>query len=113
MEVIWDTVIEEILGDTTLKSLTIKNVKTGELSELEVDGLFVSIGTIPNSDLVKDLLELNKWREIVVGKKMETSLPGLYAAGDVTDACPEQVATAVGTGVAAAIAIDEYLQSIA
>lgn len=113
MVVIWDTVIEEILGDTTLKSLTVKNVKTGELSELEVDGLFVSIGTIPNSDLVKDLLELNKWREIVVGKKMETSLPGLYAAGDVTDACPEQVATAVGTGVAAAIAIDEYLQSIA
>lgn len=113
MEVIWDTVIEEILGDTTLKSLTVKNVKTGELSDLEVDGLFVSIGTIPNSDLVKDLLDLNEWREIVVGKKMETSLPGLYAAGDVTDACPEQVATAVGTGVAAAIAIDEYLQSIA
>ncbi|MGB6339138.1 MAG: thioredoxin-disulfide reductase [Candidatus Aminicenantaceae bacterium] len=113
MEVIWDTVIEEILGDTTLKSLTVKNVKTGELSELEVDGLFVSIGTIPNSDFVKDLLELNEWGEIVVGKKMETSLPGIYAAGDVTDACPEQVATAVGTGVAAAIAIDEYLQSIA
>ena len=113
MEVIWDTVIEEILGDTTLKSLTVKNVKTGELSELEVDGLFVSIGTIPNSDFVKDLLELNKWGEIVVGKKMETSQPGIYAAGDLTDACPEQVATAVGTGVAAAIAIDEYLQSIA
>jgi len=113
MEVIWDTVIEEILGDTTLKSLIVKNVKTGELSELEVDGLFVSIGTIPNSDFVKDLLELNEWGEIVVGKKMETSLPGIYAAGDVTDACPEQVATAVGTGVAAAIAIDEYLQSIA
>ena len=113
MEVIWDTVIEEILGDTILKSLTVKNVKTGELSELEVDGLFVSIGTIPNSDFVKDLLELNKWGEIVVGKKMETSQPGIYAAGDLTDACPEQVATAVGTGVAAAIAIDEYLQSIA
>ena len=112
MEVIWDTVIEEILGDTTLKSLTVKNVKTGELSELEVDGLFVSIGTIPNSDFVKDLLELNKWGEIVVGKKMETSQPGIYAAGDLTDACPDQVATAVGTGVAAAIAIDEYLQSL-
>ena len=112
MEVIWDTVIEEILGDTTLKSLTVKNVKTGGLSELEVDGLFVSIGTIPNSDFVKDLLELNKWGEIVVGKKMETSQPGIYAAGDLTDACPDQVATAVGTGVAAAIAIDEYLQSL-
>jgi thioredoxin reductase (NADPH) len=112
MEVIWDTVIEEISGDTTLKSLTVKNVKTGEMSELQVDGLFVSIGTIPNSDFVKDLLELNEWGEIVVGKKMETSQPGIYAAGDLTDACPEQVATAVGTGVAAAIAIDEYLQSL-
>jgi len=113
IEVIWDTVIEEILGGTTLKSLTVKNVKTGELSELEVDGLFVSIGTKPNSDFVKDLLELNEWGEIVVGKKMETSQPGIYAAGDLTDACPDQVATAVGSGVAAAIAIDEYLQSIA
>jgi len=112
IEMVWDTVIEEILGDTTLKSLSVKNVKTGELSELQVDGLFVSIGTVPNSDFVKDLLELNEWGEIVVGKKMETAQPGIYAAGDVTDACPEQVATAVGTGVAAAIAIDEYLQSL-
>lgn len=113
MEVLWDTVIEEISGDTTLKSLTVKNVKTGELTELEVDGLFVSIGTVPNSEFVKDLLKLNEWREIVVGKKMKTSQPGIFAAGDVTDACPEQVATAVGTGVAAAIATDEYLQSLA
>jgi thioredoxin reductase (NADPH) len=113
MEVLWDTVIEGISGDTTLKSLTVKNVKTGELTELKVDGLFVSIGTVPNSEFVKDLLKLNEWREIVVGKKMETSQPGIFAAGDVTDACPEQVATAVGTGVAAAIALDEYLQSLA
>jgi thioredoxin reductase (NADPH) len=112
IEVVWDTVIEEISGDTTLKSLSVKNVKTSELSELNVDGLFVSIGTVPNSELVTDLVELNEWGEIIVGKKMETSQPGLYAAGDVTDACPEQVATAVGTGVAAAIAIDEYLQSL-
>lgn len=112
IEVVWDTVIEEISGDTTLKSLTVKNVKTGDLTNLEVDGLFVSIGTIPNSEFVKDLIKLNEWQEIIVGKKMETSQPGIYAAGDVTDACPQQVATAVGTGVAAAIAIDEYLQSL-
>ena len=112
IEVVWDTVIEEISGETTLESLTVKNVKTGELSKLEMNGLFVSIGTIPNSSFVQDLLELNEWQEIVVGKKMETSQPGIYAAGDVTDACPQQVATAVGTGVAAAIAIDEYLQSL-
>jgi thioredoxin reductase (NADPH) len=111
IKVIWDTIIEEVVGDTILKSLKVKNVKSEEFYELVVDGLFVSIGTIPNSEFVKDLLELNEWQEIVVGKKMETSQPGIYAAGDVTDACPQQVATAVGTGVAAAIAIDEYLQS--
>ncbi len=112
IEVLWDTVIEEISGETTLKSLTVKNVKSGELSELEVDGLFVSIGTTPNSELVKDLCELNEWQEIVVGKSFETSQTGIFAAGDVTDACPQQVATAVGSGVAAAIATDEYLQSL-
>jgi thioredoxin reductase (NADPH) len=112
IEVVWDTVIEEVVGDTILKSLRLKNIKSEETYDLVVDGLFVSIGTIPNSDFVKDLLELNEWQEIVVGKKMETSQPGVYAAGDVTDACPQQVATAVGTGVAAAIAIDEYLQSL-
>ncbi len=112
IEVVWDTVVEEISGDTVLKSLTIKNVRTGEVSELKLDGLFVSIGTVPNSEFVKGLVELNEWGEIVVGKKMETSQRGIYAAGDVTDACPQQVATAVGTGVAAAIAADEYLQSL-
>jgi thioredoxin reductase (NADPH) len=112
IEVIWDTVIEEVVGETTLKSLRVKNVKSEETYDLVVDGLFVSIGTVPNSGFVKDLLELNEWGEIVVGKKMETSQPGIYAAGDVTDACPQQVATAVGTGVAAAIAMDEYLQSL-
>lgn len=112
VDVVWNTVIELVSGDITLKSLTVKNVKTGEVSELPVDGLFVSIGTVPNSDFVTKLLELNEWGEIVVGKKMETSQPGIYAAGDVTDACPQQVATAVGTGVAAGIAVDEYLQSI-
>ncbi len=110
IDVLWDTVIDEIVGENVLKFLRIKNVKTGEASELELDGLFVSIGTVPNSEFVKDLVQLNEWGEIVVGKKMTTSQPGLYAVGDVTDACPQQVATAVGTGVAAAIAIDEYLQ---
>jgi thioredoxin reductase (NADPH) len=110
IDVLWDTVIEEVVGQNVLKTLRVKNVKTGKASELELDGLFVSIGTVPNSEFVKDLVQLNEWGEIIVDKKMTTSQPGLYAAGDVTDACPQQVATAVGTGVTAAIALDEYLQ---
>lgn len=112
IEVLWDTVIEEVVGENVLKFLRVKNVKTGEASELELDGLFVSIGTVPNSEFVKDFIQLNEWGEIVVGKKMTTSQPGIYAAGDVTDAGPQQVAIAVGTGVAAAIAVDEYLQRL-
>jgi len=110
IDVLWDTVIEEVVGQNILGGLRVKNVKTGAASELKLDGLFVSIGTVPNSEFVKGLVEVNEWGEIIVGKKMTTSLPGIYAAGDVTDACPQQVATAVGTGVAAAIALDEYLQ---
>jgi len=112
IDVLWDTVIEEVVGQNVLERLRIKNVKTGNVSELPCDGLFVSIGTVPNSEIVRNLVELNEWGEIKVGKKMTTSQPGIYAAGDVTDACPQQVATSVGTGVAAAIAIDEYLQGL-
>jgi thioredoxin reductase (NADPH) len=112
IDILWNTVIEEIRGHDVLEGLMVKNVQTGLISEQKLDGLFVSIGTVPNSEFVKDLVDRNEWGEIKVGKKMVTSQPGIYAAGDVSDACPQQVATAVGTGVAAAIAIDEHLQGL-
>lgn len=109
IEVIWDTVVDRINGEPRLDSVIIRNVKDNKASELELDGLFISIGTIPNNKIVAKLVELNEWGEVMVGKNMATKQPGLYAAGDVTDACPEQMATAVGTGVVAALAITEYL----
>lgn len=109
IEVFWDTVVAKINGDESLESVTVRNVKDNKASELELDGLFISIGTIPNNKIVDNLAELNEWGEVKVGKNMATDQPGLYAAGDVTDACPEQMATAVGTGVAAALAITDYL----
>jgi len=112
IDIIWNSVIQEIMGHNVLEGVKVKNVKTGEVSEVKIDGLFVSIGTIPNSGIVKDIVELNEWAEIKVNKKMATSQPGIYAAGDVSDACPQQVATAVGTGVAAAIAVDEYIRGL-
>jgi thioredoxin reductase (NADPH) len=75
--------------------------------------LFVSIGIIPASALVKDLVALNKWGEIKVNQKMATTAPGLFAAGDVCDACPKQVITSAGTGVTAALSVDAYLQDLA
>jgi len=109
IEVLWDSVIEEISGEGRFESITIKNVKDNKTSKLKLDGLFISIGTDSNSEFVKNLVDLDEWGQIKVSQDMSTSQPGIFAAGDVTDACPEQMATAVGTGVAAALALDEYL----
>ena len=109
VEVLWDTVVVRINGEDRLESLSLRNVRNEKVSELKLDGLFVSIGTVPNNKIVEKLVELNEWGEVVVEKNMTTAQPGLFAAGDVTDACPEQMAAAVGTGVAAALAITDYL----
>ncbi len=112
IEILWSTVVEKISGPDTLKSVTVRNVKDDTTYELKLDGLFVSIGTVPNSDIVSSLVYLNEWGEIKVGNDMSTQQPGLYAAGDVTDASPQQMATAVGTGVAAALSVSGYLTGI-
>lgn len=108
--VVWDSIVTRISGSATLESLTLQNVKTQEISEIKVQGFFISVGLDPNSKFVEKLLELNEWREIIVQKNMATSQPGIFAAGDVCDACPEQMATAVGTAVAAAIGIEALLR---
>ena len=109
IEVLWDSVVEEVTGEERIESITVKNVKDNSTSTVKIDGLFVSIGMDPNTGFVKDLLDLNEWGEVKVKKNMETSQPGIFAAGDATDACPEQMATAVGTAVSAALAVDEFL----
>ncbi len=108
--VVWNSIVTRISGSATLESLTLQNVKTQETSEIKVQGFFISVGLDPNSKFVEKLLELNEWREIIVQKNMATSQPGIFAAGDVCDACPEQMATAVGTAVAAAIGIEALLR---
>jgi thioredoxin reductase (NADPH) len=109
IEVYWNSVIETIDGGDNVEAIVLRNVKDETLTTLPVEGLFVSIGMDPNTEFVKGLLKLNEWGEIVVQANMATSQPGIYAAGDVIDACPHQVASAVGSGVHAAISVDEYL----
>jgi len=105
----WDSIIDEITGGLNLESITLKNVKDGSKSVVPVEGLFVSVGVDPLNAVVKGLVDLNEWGEIIVDEKMATSALGIYAAGDVIEAAPHQVATAVGTGVHAAISVDGYL----
>ncbi len=112
IELVLDTVVDTVNGKDKLESLSLRNVKTGAAWDEPMDGLFVSIGMLPNTGFLGSLLELNEWGEIVVRKKMATSQPGIYAAGDVTDACSNQVAIASGAGVEAALAVDEYITDL-
>lgn len=112
VELVLDTVVDTVNGQDKLESLSLRNVKTGEAWDETMDGLFVSIGMLPNTGFLGSLLELNEWGEVVVRKKMATSQPGIYAAGDVTDACSNQVAIAAGAGVEAALAVDDYITSL-
>ncbi|MGA2586806.1 MAG: thioredoxin-disulfide reductase [Candidatus Aminicenantales bacterium] len=107
----WNSVVAEILGEDNLEGVVLRNVKDGAKSKLAVEGLFISIGMDPANAIVKGLVRLNEWGGIVVDPRMATSEPGIFAAGDVIDATPHQVATAVGTGVHAAISVDEYLSA--
>lgn len=107
-----DSVIIAIKGNQKLEGLTLKNVKDGSISDLEVEGLFVSVGMVPSTDPVREYVQVNEWGQVKVNMRMEAGPPGLYAAGDCCDACPRQMATAVGTGVTAALAVDAYLQTL-
>jgi len=110
-EVLWDSVVESIEGEKGLERAIIRNIKENRTSELPLDGLFVSIGLDPHTGFVRGLVEINSWGEIKVDSRMATSQPGIFAAGDVADACPKQVAVAVGAGVNAALSVNDYLES--
>ncbi len=112
IRILTDTVIEGINGGERLESLTLKNVKDGSSSTIPVAGLFVSIGTKPRTEFVRGLVEVDEWGQIKVGPDMETGASGIFAAGDVSSACPKQIATAVGTGVHAALSVGEYLSRL-
>lgn len=109
IEIIWDTVIEKINGSNALESVTLKNVKTGKTSELEIPGLFIFIGFIPNTDLFDFDVEKDDEGYIKVDAAMKTSVQGIYAIGDARAKIARQVAISAGDGATAAIAATKYL----
>jgi thioredoxin reductase (NADPH) len=110
LEFIWNTVVEEVLGEEILNGLRLRNVKTGQQSILRVDGVFVAVGLVPNSRSFFDILELDGTGCIVTDEVMATSAPGIFAAGDIRGNSPRQIAAAVGDGAAAAMSAFKYIQ---
>ena len=111
IEVIWDTVVEEVLGDDAgMTGLRLKNVKSGEESQLEAAGMFVAIGHDPATKLFKGQLEMDDEGYLITAPdSTATSIPGVYAAGDVKDKVYRQAVTAAGMGCMAALEADKFI----
>ncbi|WP_016996430.1 thioredoxin-disulfide reductase [Kocuria atrinae] len=113
IEILWNKAVKDIHGEAKVESLTLEDTVTGETSELDITGLFVAIGSDPRVDLVKDQLDLTVDGTIAVdGRSSTTSVPGVFAAGDVVDATYRQAITAAGSGCVAAIDVEHYLAAL-
>jgi thioredoxin reductase (NADPH) len=109
IEFIWDTVVSQIEGDGVVKQLTLKNIKNDRISVLELAGVFVAIGSRPNSTQWRELLPLDEAGYIITNELMETKIPGIFAAGDVRHNSARQAITAAGDGATAAISAARFL----
>ncbi len=111
IEIAWDTVVEEVLGDDSgVTGIRVKNVKTNEISEIECSGYFSAIGHKPNTEAFDGQLETDDVGYLIADG-VKTSIPGVYAAGDVSDAIYRQAVTAAGTGCAAALEAERFLEA--
>lgn len=110
MEFVWDTVVEKIEGNGEVDAMTLKNLKTGEASRVPVQGVFIFIGFHPVNDFMQGAVELDNAGHVVANLQMKTSVPGVFAAGDVRQFSDRQLANAVGDGVAAALAAYRYIE---
>lgn len=109
---VWDSVVESANGDEILEGLTIKNVKTGEVSDLEVNGCFVFVGYLPISELFKGKINMNSRGDIITDEEMRTNIPGVFAAGDVREKLLRQVITAAADGAIAATCAEHYIENL-
>jgi alkyl hydroperoxide reductase subunit F len=103
---------EKILGENTVSGIVIKDLKTGASKQLDVTGIFIEVGLVPNSDMAKDLLKLNQVGEVPININCETEVPGFFAAGDVTTAPEKQIIIAAGEGAKAALQAHRYLRRL-
>lgn len=112
IDFVWHSVPVEIKGRDTVGSVALKDVRSGEVSDLTVDGVFVYVGHSPSTGLVKGLVQLDEKGYIITDDEMRTSTPGLFAAGDVRKKILRQVVTAVADGAIAAVSAEKYLEKL-
>jgi thioredoxin reductase (NADPH) len=106
---VWDTVVEEILGEQTVNGVQVRNVKTGETSVIETDGVFIYVGMKPTTEIFAGQLELDEWGYIVSDRRQQTNVPGVFVAGDVQDPLYRQIVVAAGTGAVTAMEAEKFL----
>ncbi|MFH0734992.1 MAG: thioredoxin-disulfide reductase [bacterium] len=99
-------------GNESLQKVSIQNIGTGELSEMEIDGVFIFIGYVPNTEKIGNGINLNKYGEIIVSQNMETNIPGVFSAGDSNAKKYRQVTTAVADGTIAALSASDYINNL-
>ncbi len=115
LEFMWDSVVTEVHGDDILSGMTVKNVKTGELTQIQADeddgifGLFGFVGTVPNTDIFKGIVNMDERGYIITDEEMHTNIPNVYAAGDVRVKKLRQVVTAAADGAIAAVMVEKSM----
>lgn len=109
IEFIWDSVVTEVKGEKKVTDLVLKNTQNGTISLLAVDGVFVAIGLIPNTEYLRGVLPLDEWGYIITTELMETTVPGIFAAGDIRHNSVKQAIAAAGDGAVAALSAEKFV----
>ena len=112
IDILWNTIVREIEGKNAVKQLKLKQLKTGKIFTLEVAGIFIAIGLKPNTQFLKGILPLDEAGYIITNDVMETSIPNIFAAGDIRHNSARQAITAAGDGATAALSIEKFLNRI-
>lgn len=112
VEVVFNSEIKNILGDKVVGGIKYQNIKTKQISNMEVSGIFIEIGSEPSLDFVKKIVKINRVGEIIIDKRNMSSVPGIFAAGGVSDVYEKQIIIAAGEGAKAAISASRYLSSL-
>jgi len=110
IEFVWDSVVEEIVGNGKVEAIRVRNLKTGDQQQMPTDGVFIFIGHYPNSSLFEGQLKMDDKGYLIVDDKLTTSTPGVFAAGEIMDPVYRQIATSVGQGCSAAMMAERWLR---